>query len=115
MTTLGTSPVDDPDQLSLIADNWTSLAVPFADAFYDACRAEAQEHDGWVNPNFVRARLIAALGPDGYDPRRLSAQWSSSCSRTGFMRVERSVLVPIEGEGSRGNSGKSVPMRRWVG
>jgi hypothetical protein len=115
MTTLATSPVADPDQLALIADDWTALRKPFADAFRDACEADAQAHDGWVNPNNVRGRLIAEFGEDGYNPRQLSALWSSACSRSGFMRVHRDVLVPITGDGSRGNGGKSVPMRRWVG
>jgi hypothetical protein len=115
MTTLATHPTADPHQLALIADDWTPTRKPFTDAFRDACRAEADAHGGWVNPNAVRARLIAEFGEDGYNPRQLSALWSSSCGRDGFMDVCRDVLVPIEGPGSRGNGGKSVPMRRWVG
>lgn len=115
MTTLASTPVPDPDQLAIFADNWTALAKPFADAFRDACHAEAESHDGWVNPNNVRARLITEFGIDGYKPQQLSALWSSSCGPNGYMRVHRDVLVPIVGEGSRGNTNKSVPMRRWVG
>lgn len=113
MTTLSTHPVPDPDQLALIADPWTPLAVPFADAFKEACRAEALDHDGWVNPNSVRARLIAQYGADGFNPRQLSALWSSAASKSGYLDTHRDVLVPITGEGSRGNHNKSVPMRRW--
>lgn len=110
MTTLATSPVDEPDLLSLIADPWTR--PNFAAAFKDACRAEAELHNGEVNPNRVRARL---LDHPEYEPRRYSAQWAPACGRDGFMVTERDNTVPIVGEGSRGNGNKSVPMRRWVG
>ena len=114
MTTLSTSPVEDPDQLALIADDWTPLAVPFADAFKEACRAEALASGGWVNPNAVRARLIAQYGADGFNPRQLSALWSSATgTKSGYLDTHRDVVVPITGEGSRGNHNKSVPMRRW--
>lgn len=115
MTILSARPVADPDQLALIADDWTALKRPFADAFRDACRAEAESHDGWVDPNRVRARLIAEFGEGGYDPRQLSALWSKASGRAGFLVTHRDVLVPISGDGSRGNGNKSVPMRRWVG
>lgn len=111
MTTLATSPVEDPNQLALIADNWTPMHKPFADAFRDACREEAIENYGWVDPNRVRARLLDH--PD-YEPRRYSAQWSPACGRGGFL-AKTAELVPISGEGSRGNGNKSVLMRRWVG
>lgn len=113
MTHLATSPTDDPDQLALIADDWTTTRKPFADAFEAACRADAERHDGWVNPNHVRSLLIAEFGEDGYNPRQLSALWSKASSRDGFLTTHRDVLVPIAGAGSRGNGGKSVPMRRW--
>lgn len=109
MTTLATSPTDEPDLLSLIADPWTRPS--FAAAFKAACRAEAELHDGMVNPNRVRARM---LDHPEYEPRRYSAQWAPACGREGFLR-KTDVLVPIEGEGSRGNGGKSVFARRWVG
>lgn len=115
MTTLATSSPDDPDQLALLADDWTATRKPFADAFRDACYLEAIGHDGWVDPNRVRARLIAEFGATGYDPRQLSALWSAAASKSGYLRTHRDVLVPITGDGSRGNGGKSVPMRRWVG
>ena len=111
MTTLATHPVADPDQLALIADDWTPLALDLADRFREACHAEALAHDGWVDPNRVRARLLADGGID--NPRRLSALWSKSCGRDGFM-VKTDRLVQITGEGSRGNGNKSVPLRRWV-
>ena len=111
MTTLATQPVDEPDLLTLIADGYTPLSVPFAIAFRDACEEVARLHDGWVDPNLVRARLIDR--PD-YDPRRYSAQWAPACGRDGFL-TKTNVLTPITGDGSRGNGNKSVPMRRWVG
>lgn len=111
MTALATHPVADPDQLALIADDWTTLRKPFADAFKDACRTEAELHDGWVNPNSVRARLLDH--PD-YEPRRYSAQWAPACGRSGFL-AKTQQTVQIVGEGSRGNGNKSVPLRRWVG
>jgi hypothetical protein len=116
-TQLATSPVEEPDLLSLIADPWASpfgLALSAASRFRDACEAEAGIHDGWVNPSAVRARL---LGPDGtldIDPRRYSALWSTACARGGYM-VKTDVPVPITGRGSRGNTNKSTVWRRWVG
>lgn len=109
MTTLATQPVDEPDLLTLIADGYTSLHKPFADAFRAACQSVANSHNGDVDPNLVRAKLLDH--PD-YEPRRYSAQWSPACGRDGFL-VKTDRLVPIVGEGSRGNGNKSVPMRRW--
>lgn len=111
MTTLATQPVDEPDLLSLIADPYTTLRKPFSDAFRDACRSVASTHNGDVDPNLVRAQLLNH--PD-YEPRRYSAQWAPACGRDGFL-AKTDRLVPISGEGSRGNSNKSVPLRRWVG
>lgn len=109
MTDLATHPTEDPDLLSLIADSWTPRHVEFAEAFRHACEAEANLHDGWVNPNNVRARLLDH--PD-YEPRRYSAQWAPACGRDGFL-VKTERPVQITGEGSKGNGNKSVPMRRW--
>lgn len=111
MTTLATSPVENPDELALFADNWTAVGKPFADRFREACQLEAERNDGWVNPNLVRARLMAN-GPID-NPRQLSALWSTACARGGYL-VKTEVRVPIVGEGSRGNGNKSVPLRRWV-
>jgi hypothetical protein len=111
-TQLATFPVEEPDLLSLIADPWTPLSP--AARFRDACEAEARMCDGWVNPSAVRARL---LGPDGtldIDPRQFSALWSTACARGGYL-TKTDVLVPIVGVGSKGNTNKSVPLRRWVG
>lgn len=111
MTTLATQPVDEPDLLALLADTVTPLGKPFADAFRDATETEGRAHDGWVNPNRVRGRLLDH--PD-YAPRQLSALWSVACARDGWLdKTER--LVPIEGEGSRGNGNKKVPLRRLRG
>lgn len=111
MTTLATQPVDEPDLLALIADQWTPLAVEFSDKFRAACERVAGRHNGWVDPNLVRAELLDE--PD-YEPRRYAAQWSPACGRGGFL-VKTDVLVPISGDGSRGNGGKSVPLRKWIG
>lgn len=108
VTTLATQPTDEPDLLALIADDWTPLARPFSEKFRDACEAEARAHDGWVDPNRVRARLLDE--PD-YEPRRYAAQWAPACGRDGFL-VKTDRLVPITGAGSKGNGNKSVPMRR---
>jgi hypothetical protein len=111
VTTLATQPVEDPDQLALIADNWTTLGRPFSEKFRAACERVAGRQGGWVDPNAVRAELIDE--PD-YEPRRYAAQWAPACGRDGFLE-KTDVLVPIRGEGSRGNGNKSVPLRRWVG
>lgn len=114
MTSLAVRQVEDPNQLALIADDYTPLAKPFADAFRDACYAEARLHEGWVNPSAVRARLIEEFGVDGYNPRQLSALWMSSCGKSGFL-VKTDHRVAITGEGSRGNHNKDTVWRRWVG
>lgn len=111
MTSLATSPVDNPDELALFADNWTPVVKPFADRFREACKAEADRNHGWIDPSLVRARLLAD-GPIE-NPRQLSGLWSASCGRDGFM-VKTDVWVPIVGAGSKGNGNKSVPLRRWV-
>lgn len=109
MTVLSTGPLEDPDLLSLIADPWTTLAKPFADRFRDACLADGHAHAGEVNPSRVRARLIASGGID--NPRQLSAMWSTATARGGYL-VNTETWVPITGEGSRGNTNKSVRLRR---
>lgn len=109
MTTLAARPVTNPDELALFADDWTALAKPFADAFRDACRADALAHDGWVSPNRVRLALLEH--PD-YAPRQFSALWGTACSRDGYLD-KTDVWVPIDGDGSRGNGNKSVRLRRW--
>jgi hypothetical protein len=120
MTTLAARPVEDPDQLSLIADSWTTLGKPFADAFRDACEAEAHAHGfwggvdhggfGWVNPSAVRARV---LDHESYEPRRYAALWSTGCARDGYMtKTDRPVA--ITGQGSRGNLNKSTFWRMWI-
>lgn len=111
MTTLATHPVEDPDQLALYADHWTPLGKPFADAFRDVCEAIAHENGGRVNPNLVRERMLEH--PD-YEPRRYSAMWVLAGARDGFLR-KTDELVQISGEGSLGNTNKSVLFREWVG
>ena len=111
MTTLAVRPVADPDQLALIADDWTPLGKPLADRFREACLAEADAHDGWVNPNAVRARVLA--GGD-FNPRQYSALWLKACARDGFLD-KTTRAVAISGEGSRNNGNKDVLLRRWRG
>lgn len=109
MTSLATHPVDDPDLLTLLADELTPLGKPLADAFREACRTEAELHDGWVNPNNVRARL---LGHPSYEPRQYAALWAPACGRSGYLN-KTTERVQISGEGSRGNGNKDVLLRRW--
>jgi hypothetical protein len=97
VTRLGTGPVEEPDLLALIADPWTVTREQFAAVFKAACQGDADTHDGWVDPNRVRATLREA-GPD-YNPRQLSALWSVATSR----------------DGSLGNTNKSVRLRKWRG
>lgn len=109
MTALATHPLEDPDQVAIFADGWTVFGKPFADRFRAACEAEALAHDGWVNPNNVRARLLTE---GDFDPRQYSALWGTACSRDGYLD-KTDQLVQITGEGSRGNGNKSVRLRRW--
>lgn len=110
---LSTSQIDDPDQLALIADDWTALGKTAAERFHDACQAVAREHAGEVDPSLVRARLLVD-GELDIPPRQYSALWSTACARGGYLE-KTDVMVPITGAGSKGNTNKSVPLRRWVG
>lgn len=110
MTTLATHVLDDPDQLALIADNWTALATDLADRFRDACWAEAQTYGGLVHPNRVTARLVAD-DPD-VNRRRISALWSTACAPSGYLD-KTDIPCRIEGSVSRGNGNKSTTYRRW--
>lgn len=112
MTTLATHRVEDPDQLALIADTWTLTRERFAEGFREACRADAMHHDGWVDPSRVRAVLMHCFGD--YNPRHLSALWSTACARDGYLD-NTDTWVQITGAGSRGNTNKSVRLRRWRG
>lgn len=112
MTTLSTHPLEDPDQLALIADNWTVLGVDLADRFKDACWREAQAHDGWVHPCHVTARIKAA-DPDA-NMRRVAALWSTATSRDGYLdNTDRPAK--LDGSVSKGNGNKSATYRRWRG
>lgn len=114
MTTLATH--TDPDQLdmlALIADPWTPTRAEFADIFRTCCRAEADAHDGWINPSAVRARIRERVG-DHYNARQLSALWCHASGPGGYLdKTDRPVR--ITGEGSRGNANKSTVYRRWRG
>ena len=107
---LAAQPVDEPDLLALIADEVTPLGKPFADAFRDACRKDAEAHDGYVHPSRVSALLHSAVGD--FDPRRFSAMWAPACGRDGYLD-KTDMLAPIDPTNSRGNGGKSVRLRRW--
>lgn len=112
-TTLASHDLDDPAQIALFADNWTSLGVGAADRFKEACRQVAAEHDGDVNPSLVRAKLLVA-GELDIPCRQYSALWGTACSRDGYLQ-KTGVRVQIVGAGSKGNGNKSVEMRRWIG
>lgn len=111
MTQLAAIPVcdDQLDLLTLVADNATPLGKLHRADFEEACRAVA-DADGWVNPNLVSAWLHARFGE--INPRAYSAAWSSACGPNGFMDTHREIQVPIDGKHSRGNGGKTLPMRR---
>lgn len=113
MTTLSAySPTDEQaDLLALVADEHSPLGKPLADAFREACEAEAAEHGGWIDPNAVRARL---MHHPAYEPRQYAALWSASSGRNGFL-VKTDRLTPITGAGSRGNGNKAVPYRKLRG
>lgn len=115
MTTLATSPVDEFDMLALIADGDTPLSMPFADRFKDTCRAVADEHEGWIDPNEVRRRMLAVEEFSAREARQFSGLWCKAAGPKGYLDVHRDRLVPISGEGSTRNCAKSVPMRFWRG
>ena len=112
MTTLSTHPLDDPDQLALIGDNWTSLGVDLAERFREACWEEARLHDGWVHPSSVTARIKA--GEPEANMRRVSALWSTACAADGYLdKTDRPAQ--LDGAVSKGNGNKSSTFRRWRG
>lgn len=109
-TRLSTHELDNRDELLLIADGMTPLSVDLAERFRDACLAEAREHDGWINPCAVTARLKAD-DPE-VNTRRISALWSTAAAPDGYLdRTEH--YVQIDGSVSRGNGNKSVALRLW--
>lgn len=112
MTTLAVRPVDEPNLLALLADEVTPLGKPFADAFRDACREDADAHGGYVHPSRVSALLHESVGD--FSSRRFSAMWSPACGREGYLD-KTDQLAPIDPEHSRGNGNKDVRLRRWRG
>jgi hypothetical protein len=103
----------DPDQadfLDLLADDRTPLGKVAMEDFREACWADALAHDGEVHPSRVSAILHARFGE--IDPRSFSARWAPACGKHGFLD-KTDVLVPIDGEHSRGNSNKEIRLRRW--
>lgn len=113
MTTLSTGPLEDPDQVALFADSWTTLGKPAADRFREACRQVACNHNGDVDPSLVRQLLLVG-GELDIPPRQYSALWSTACARGGYLE-KTNRMVPITGAGSKHNGNKSVWMRRWIG
>ena len=109
---LASGSLEDPDQISLFADNWTALAKPAADRFREACRQVACDHGGEVDPSLVRQRLLVN-GELDIPVRQYSALWSTACARGGFLE-KTDVMVPITGPGSKGNTNKACPLRRWI-
>lgn len=109
-TRLATHELENRDELALIADGWTPLSVDLAERFRDACLAEARDHDGWINPNAVTARL-KEQDPD-VNVRRVSALWSTAAAKDGYLDVTEHY-VQIDGSISRGNGGKSMSLRLW--
>lgn len=115
MTTLAARPVGDPDQLALIGDDLTPLGKPFADSFRNACRQDADAHDGWVHPNRVSKLLRADLGDfSARDARRFSALWAPAAGPKGYLD-KTGCRAQIDGEVSKGNGNKDVLLRRWRG
>ena len=112
MTTLATRPVEEPDLLTLIADQVTTLGKPFADSFREACRKDADGHDGWINPNRVSVLLREAIGD--FSPQRFSAMWGPACDVNGYLD-KTNVPEPIDPTVSKGNGNKDVLLRRWRG
>lgn len=116
MTTLATSPVEDPDQIALFGDDWTALKKPFADRFREVCEQVGAKADGWVNPNVVRALMLDGAVEFTYaEAKQYAGLWCKAAAKDGFLDTHRDVLVPIAGVGSTRNGGKSLPMRRLRG
>lgn len=114
MTTLASRPVDEPNFLALIADGDTPLSKPFADRFRDACKADADAHGGEVNPNRVRAAMLAVEDFSAREVRQYAGLWSKAAGPNGYLDVpDRRNTVPIDPSASTRNGNKDVPLRRW--
>lgn len=111
-TTLATSPVDEPDLLTLLADPYTPLGKLRMADFWTACWEDAKANDGWVHPSRVSARLHDRHGD--FDPRSFSAKWAPACGRGGFLD-KTDVPAPIDPTHSKGNGNKCSVLRRWRG
>jgi hypothetical protein len=109
---LGTGPLDEPDLLSLIADEHTPLGKLRMDDFKAACRADAEAHGGWVHPSRVSKLLHDRFGE--IDPRSFSAKWGPACGPKGFLDKTKTP-APIDPTHSKGNGNKDIRLRRWRG
>lgn len=111
-TQLNQAPVED-DLLELLDRTASAGGADdlFRDAFREACRVDAELHDGQVHPSRVNQRLRAVLG-DQFNPRQLSGAWSWASSRNGFLDNTEDP-APIDPSVSKGNGNKTVTLRRW--
>jgi len=112
-TTLATHPVEEPDLLALIADELTPLGIDLADAFRDACWAEALANNGLIHPCRVTARLVER--DPAVNKQRISAMWSTAAKRDGGYLDNTDVSAQIDGTVSKGNGNKSTTYRLWRG
>lgn len=107
------APVDDTtaDLLSLVADTETPTGRDHYARFLDACKADANSHQGYVSVNRVRAALTVN-GELQIDPRAFSAMWSRATGKDRPM-VKTGNWITCAGSTS-GNDGRPYPERRWV-
>lgn len=106
---------DQYDLLSLVADETRPVGRTDVEAFLDACKRDALDHDGIVSVNRVRE----LLSDRDFEHHRYSSFWANF---TGNDRPMRKATVedidpPWETcEGSpSGNNGRPYRLRRWVG
>ena len=99
------------DLLSLVSDGNTILGQLRLARFLEACKSDADTHDGIVSVNRVRA-LLTIDGELQIDPRAFSGLWSTNTG-PGKAMVKTGSWIVCEGSGS-GNDGRPYPERRWV-
>jgi hypothetical protein len=119
-THLNQAAVAEPDLLQLLERTAGSAGDggdgglsddQFKAAFREACRIDADTHDGEVHPSRVNKLLRERLG-EAFNSRQLSGAWAGACSKNGFLDNTKDD-APIDPAVSRGNGNKTVTLRRW--
>lgn len=104
--------VEQLDILTAVAENPAPLAERYRNRIRQAIAGDAREHDGEVNPNRVRARLLhPASGRLDVDARILSAQYGALAAQGVLVQSGWTTNSDTAGR----NGGKPLRLWRLVG